>query len=47
MTFSKDSLYSLIDELPVNERDKKNLKIASLKEYLGLAEKLSDLAIKK
>ena len=45
-TMTKDEIYSLIDSLPINDADKKYLKIKNIKDYSGLAEKLADLSIK-
>lgn len=44
-TFNKEAIYKLIDSLPVTDKDKQFLKIKNLKEYLGLAVKLADLAV--
>lgn len=43
----RKTLYSLIELLPLNSRDKAKLKIAGLDEYLGLAEKLAMISIKE
>lgn len=41
----KKKIYRLIDGLSIKSEDKNNLKIKSLNEYLGLAEKLAEKAI--
>lgn len=43
--FSKKEFHQLIDHLPISKMDKKKMKIGSLDKYLGLAEKLAELAI--
>lgn len=45
-TFNKSQFHKLIDTLPIDEKDKKNLKIKSLAEYLGLAKSITDIALK-
>ncbi len=42
---TRQKLYEIIDELPIKEKDKKNLKINDLSQYAGLAEKLVDISI--
>jgi len=46
LVLTQESLYRIIDELPIKSEDKKKLKIKNLREYLGLAEKLVELALK-
>ncbi|MBI4067356.1 adenylosuccinate lyase, partial [Candidatus Gottesmanbacteria bacterium] len=41
---TRDEMHNLIDNLPIDKKDKQLLKIKELKEYAGLAEKLVDLA---
>lgn len=42
---TKEKMYKIIDELPLNYEDKEYLKIKDLSDYSGLAEKLAELAI--
>lgn len=44
-TLTREKIYKMIDELPINNEDKEYLKIKDLSEYSGLAEKLAELAI--
>ncbi len=44
-TLSKEKMYQIIDDLPLNYEDKEYLKIKDLSEYSGLAEELAELAI--
>ncbi len=44
-TFLKDEFHRLIDSLPIEPQYKKKLKINSLDKYLGLAKKISNIAI--
>ncbi len=46
LVLTQESLYRIIDELPIKSEDKKKLKIKNLSEYLGLAEELVELAVK-
>lgn len=43
---NKKEIYRLIEELPISGKEKAELKIKELKEYSGLAEKLTELALK-
>lgn len=45
-TFNSETIYKLVDSLPISDKDKEFLKIKNLKDYLGLAIKLTELAIK-
>ena len=42
---SKNDFHNLIDNLPISSIEKKNLKIDLLDQYLGLASKITELAI--
>lgn len=44
---TKDKTYKLIDSLPIEEADKKKLKIKDLRQYSGLAEEIAIISIKK
>lgn len=46
-TLTKSAIYQLIDELPINNKDKKKLKITDLSQYKGISEKLVDFALLK
>lgn len=46
-TFTRKDIHQLIDELPLTESGKRKLKISTLKEYLGLAEKITNITLKK
>lgn len=45
-TYTKEEFYKLIERLPLDDKDKKKLKIADLSEYSGLADEIVDIAIK-
>lgn len=42
---TKEKLYRIIDDLPITDKDRKYLKIKNLRQYLGKASKLAELAI--
>lgn len=42
---TRESLYRIIDELPIKNKDKKKLKIQNITQYSGLAKKIAELAI--